>query len=44
MINAAIVGLAPYPVPTVQMIETVAALEAVIHSMKSNAPVVVNRQ
>ena len=38
----AIAGRTPYPIPTAQIIDTVAAFEATIKSMESNAPVVVN--
>jgi len=39
----AVEGRAPYPIPTSQMLETVAALEAVIRSMASGAPVSIDR-
>lgn len=38
----AIAGRAPYPVTPAQMIETVAAFEAIVHSMESGKVVVVN--
>jgi predicted dehydrogenase len=39
----AVEGRAPYPIPPAQMIETIAALEAVVSSMATNAPVLVSR-
>lgn len=39
----AVAGRAPYPIPTTQMIATVAAFEAVVKSMASNSPVLVER-
>jgi predicted dehydrogenase len=35
----AVEGRAPYPIPTVQMMDTVAALEAIVKSMGSRMPV-----
>lgn len=39
----AVAGRTQYPVPTAQMIDTVAAFEAVVKSMGSNAPVLVEQ-
>jgi predicted dehydrogenase len=39
----AVEGRAPYPIPSTQMVETVAALEAIVRSMEIGAPVLVNR-
>jgi predicted dehydrogenase len=39
----AVEGRAPYPIPPAQMIETVAALEAIVRSMATGAPVLVDR-
>ncbi len=37
----AVAGRAPYPIPPAQIIDTVAALEATVKSMETNAPVLV---
>jgi len=39
----AVAGLTQYPIPTAQMIATVAAFEAVVKSMESDAPVLVGQ-
>ena len=39
----AVEGRAPYPIPAPQMLETVATLEAIVKSMGTNAPVLVER-
>jgi predicted dehydrogenase len=39
----AVEGRAPYPIPPARMIETVAALEAIVRSMATGAPVLVDR-
>ncbi len=38
----AVAGRAPYPIPASQMIDTVAAFEAVIKSIESNGPVLLD--
>ena len=37
----AVAGRAPYPIPPAQIIDTVAAFEAIVKSMETNAPVLV---
>jgi predicted dehydrogenase len=39
----AVEGRAPYPIPPAQIIETVAALEAIVKSMEAGVPVPVDR-
>ncbi len=38
----AVAGIAPFPVTPLQMVETVAAFEAIVQSMEGAQPVVVN--